>query len=160
MLAVAWPFGFPARFADSFGLAQDRSGGAQTRGTWPESSRRAQTMCALSPVLAALLGHTTRPEETTKTMSLFLMADQLAEPYIILWSHLWSRSVLYSCSCIPGACWGKDPRSLLPPKGARTDRPPHARNGEQRSIGSRPPEDRYKANESFRRGGTLRERSD
>ena len=53
MLAVAWPFGSPARFADSFGLAQDRSGGAQTR--------CAQTMRALSPVPAALLGHTTRP---------------------------------------------------------------------------------------------------
>jgi len=36
MLAEAWPFGFPARFADSFGLAQDRSGGTQTRGVCPE----------------------------------------------------------------------------------------------------------------------------
>jgi hypothetical protein len=62
MLAVAWPFGFLARFADS--------GGAQTR--------YAQTMCALSPVPAALLGHTTRPEETAETMSPFLIADQLA----------------------------------------------------------------------------------
>jgi hypothetical protein len=70
MLAVAWPFGFPARFADS--------GGAQTRGACPDASRRAQTMCALSPVPAALLGHTTRPEETAETMSPFLMAGQLA----------------------------------------------------------------------------------
>jgi len=62
MLAVAWPFGFPARFADP--------GGAQTR--------CAQTMCAFSPVPAALLGHTTRPEETAEAMSLFLMAGQLA----------------------------------------------------------------------------------
>ncbi len=62
MLAVAWPFGFPARFADS--------GGAQTR--------CAQIMYALSPVPAALLGHTTRPEETVETMSPFLMAGQLA----------------------------------------------------------------------------------
>jgi len=45
MLAVAWPFGFPARFADT--------GGAQTR--------CAQALRALSPVSAALLGHTTRP---------------------------------------------------------------------------------------------------
>ena len=45
MLAVVWPFGSPARFADS--------GGAQTP--------FAQIMCALSPVPAALLGHTTRP---------------------------------------------------------------------------------------------------
>ncbi|WP_447962592.1 hypothetical protein [Nitrospira sp. Ecomares 2.1] len=37
-------------------------------------------MCALSPVAAALLGHTTRPEETAETMSPFLMAGQLAEP--------------------------------------------------------------------------------
>ena len=62
MLAVAWPFGFPAQFADP--------GGAQTR--------CAQTMCALSPVPAALLGHTTRPEETAETMSPFLVAGQLA----------------------------------------------------------------------------------
>ena len=47
MLAVVWPFGFPARFADS--------GGAQTR--------YAQTMRAFSPVSTALLGHPTRPEE-------------------------------------------------------------------------------------------------
>jgi hypothetical protein len=64
MLAILWPFGFPVRFADS--------GVAQTRGAWPESSRRAQTMRALSPEPAALLGHTTRPEETADTMSLFI----------------------------------------------------------------------------------------
>ena len=62
MLAVVWPFGFPPRFADS--------GGAQTRGAWPESSRRAQTMRAFSPVSAALLGHTTRPGETAEKVSL------------------------------------------------------------------------------------------
>ena len=45
MLAVVWLFGSPARFADS--------GGAQTP--------FAQTVRALSPVPAALLGHTTRP---------------------------------------------------------------------------------------------------
>ena len=45
MLAVAWPFGFPARFANT--------GGAQTR--------YAQTMRAFPPVLAALLGLATRP---------------------------------------------------------------------------------------------------
>jgi len=54
MLAVLWPFGFPVRFADS--------GGAQTRST--------QTMRALSPVSAALLGHTTRPGETVEKVSL------------------------------------------------------------------------------------------
>ena len=37
-------------------------------------------MCAFSPVQAALLGHTIRPEETAETMSPFLMAGQLAEP--------------------------------------------------------------------------------
>jgi len=59
MLAVAWPLGlvqnktdgYPARFADSFDLAQDRSGGAQTR--W------AQTMRAFSPPSAALLDYAT-----------------------------------------------------------------------------------------------------
>jgi hypothetical protein len=40
ILAVVWPFGFPARFADP--------GGAQTR--------YAQTLRAFSPVSAALLG--------------------------------------------------------------------------------------------------------
>jgi len=69
ILAVLWPFGFPARFAASFGLAQDRSGGAQTRGACPESSRRAQTLRAFSPVSAALLGHTTRPGETAEKMN-------------------------------------------------------------------------------------------
>ena len=53
MLAVAWPFGSPARFADS--------GGAQTR--------CAQTLRAFSPVSAALLGHTTRPGETAAKKS-------------------------------------------------------------------------------------------
>jgi hypothetical protein len=76
MLAVAWPFGSPARFADT--------GGAQTRGAWPESSRRARTMRAFSPVSAALLGHTTRPGETTETMSPLLMAGQLVEPVLSL----------------------------------------------------------------------------
>ncbi len=61
MLAVAWPFGFPVRFADSFGLAQDRSGGAQTRGACPEFSRRAQTVRTFFPLPAALLGLATRP---------------------------------------------------------------------------------------------------
>jgi len=61
ILAVLWPFGFPARFA--------ASGGAQTRGACPESSRRAQTLRAFSPVSAALLGHTTRPGETAEKMN-------------------------------------------------------------------------------------------
>jgi len=51
-----------ARFADT--------GGAQTR--------YAQTLRAFPPVSAALLGHTTRPEETAETMSPLLRADQLA----------------------------------------------------------------------------------
>ncbi|GJL68193.1 MAG: hypothetical protein NPIRA06_08280 [Nitrospirales bacterium] len=46
MLAVVWPFGSPARFADT--------GSAQTR--------CAQTLRAFSSVSAALLGHATRPE--------------------------------------------------------------------------------------------------
>ena len=61
MLAVAWPFGYPARFADSFGLAQDRSGGAQTR--------YAQTVRALSPESAALLGQATRPGSSREAKS-------------------------------------------------------------------------------------------
>jgi hypothetical protein len=61
MLAILWPFGSPPRFADS--------GVAQTRGAWPESSRRAQTIRAFSPVSAALLGHTTRPVELAEIMS-------------------------------------------------------------------------------------------
>ena len=59
MLAMAWPFGSPARFADT--------GGAQTR--------CAQTLRALPQVSAALLGHTTRPEENAETMSPLLRAD-------------------------------------------------------------------------------------
>ncbi len=61
MLAVAWPFGFPARFADS--------GGAQTRGAGPETCRRDQTVPAFSPVHAALLGHAIRPGELVVTGS-------------------------------------------------------------------------------------------
>ncbi len=53
MLAVLWPFGFPARFADS-GVAQ---------------TRKAQTMRAFSPVSAVLLGHTTGPGERAETLS-------------------------------------------------------------------------------------------
>ena len=62
MLAVVWPFGFPARFADS-GVAQ---------------TRYAQTMRDFSPVSAALLGHTTRPGETAETMCPLIIVDQLA----------------------------------------------------------------------------------
>jgi hypothetical protein len=62
MLAVMWPFGSPARFADS--------GGVQTR--------YAQTMRAFSPVSAARLGNTIRPGETAETMSLLIMEGQLA----------------------------------------------------------------------------------
>ena len=61
MLAVAWPFGSPARFTDSFDLAQDRPGGEQTRCACPESGRRAQTLPAFSPVAVARLGQATRP---------------------------------------------------------------------------------------------------
>ncbi|MCB9776177.1 MAG: hypothetical protein H6750_17875 [Nitrospiraceae bacterium] len=59
MLAVAWPFGSPARVADF--------GGAQTRGAWPEASQGAQTVRAFFPKSPALLGHTTRPGETAET---------------------------------------------------------------------------------------------
>jgi hypothetical protein len=45
MLAVAYPFGCPARFTDT--------GGGQTR--------LAQTLPAFSPVAVSLLGHATRP---------------------------------------------------------------------------------------------------
>ena len=47
MLAVAWPFGCPARFTGT--------GGGQTR--------LAQTLPAFSPMSVALLGHATRPGE-------------------------------------------------------------------------------------------------
>jgi hypothetical protein len=47
MLAVAWPFGCPARFTDT--------GGGQTR--------LAQTLPAFFPVPVARLGHATRPED-------------------------------------------------------------------------------------------------
>ena len=55
-------FGFLARFASSFGLAQDRPGSAQTR--------MAQTMRVFFPVSAAPLGHTTRPGEPEGSDSL------------------------------------------------------------------------------------------
>ncbi|MDT3778259.1 hypothetical protein PJI16_11895 [Nitrospira sp. MA-1] len=51
ILAMLWPFGFPARFADP-GVAQ---------------TRKAQTMRAFSPGSAALLGHITRPGESAET---------------------------------------------------------------------------------------------
>ncbi len=63
MLAVLWPFGFPTRFANT--------GGAQTR--------CAQTVRTFSPVLATLLGHTTRPARTAEAMRLLIiMEGQLA----------------------------------------------------------------------------------
>ena len=80
MLAVAWPFGSLARIADT--------GGAQTR--------CAQTVRAFPPVSAALLGHTTRPEEAAETMSPLLIADQLAAlrqgPPINESVHPWGRA--------------------------------------------------------------------
>ncbi|MGV7228560.1 MAG: hypothetical protein ACQ9IQ_07855 [Nitrospirales bacterium] len=48
MLAVVWPIGFLAQFADS--------GGAQTR--------YAQTVRTFSPVSAALFRHTTKPRKS------------------------------------------------------------------------------------------------
>ena len=63
MLAVLWPFGFPVRFAAS-GVAQ---------------TRFAQTMRAFSPELAVLLGHTTRPGKTTKTMGALILENQFGE---------------------------------------------------------------------------------
>ena len=53
MLAVLWPFGFPARFAAP-GVAQ---------------THFVQTVPAFSPVSAARLGHTTRLGERAETMS-------------------------------------------------------------------------------------------
>ncbi len=60
ILAVAWSFGYPPRFADT--------GGAQTR--------YAQTLRASFPVSTALLGHTTRPEKMAETMSPLKREDQ------------------------------------------------------------------------------------
>ncbi len=71
MLAVLWPFGFPARFADP--------GVAQTRKACPEFCRRAQTMRAFSPGSAALLGHITRPGEPTEILSILIKKDHGAE---------------------------------------------------------------------------------
>ena len=62
MLAVAWPFGSPARFANP--------GGAQTL--------CAQTMRTFSLGLAARLGHTTRPGEMAGTLPPLIMGNQLA----------------------------------------------------------------------------------
>ena len=92
MLAVVWPFGFPARFANT--------GGAQTRGACPESSRRAQTMRAFFPVSAALLGHITRPGETAEKTSHLILGDQrsaLTQSPPVDWSvHLqgWAAGVV------------------------------------------------------------------
>ncbi|MDT3778447.1 hypothetical protein PJI16_12835 [Nitrospira sp. MA-1] len=68
----------PSRFADS--------GGAQTR--------CAQTVRAFFPESPALLGHTTRPEKTAEAMSPLLMADQLAEPVLILAEGLRQRPLI------------------------------------------------------------------
>jgi hypothetical protein len=65
MLAVAWPFGCPARFTDT--------GGAQTR--------CAQAMCAFSPVSAALLGHATRPGDPTKVSRRQLKCEEKKERF-------------------------------------------------------------------------------
>jgi hypothetical protein len=70
-LAVAWPFGSPAPFANP--------GGAQTRGACPELCRRAQTMLAFYPVLAAQLGYATRPGEMAGTLPPLIMGNELAE---------------------------------------------------------------------------------
>jgi len=75
MLAVAWPFGSPARFTDSFDLAQDRPGGEQTRCACPESGRRAQTLPAFSPVAVARLGHATRPGEALKSQGRWMRVE-------------------------------------------------------------------------------------
>ncbi len=81
--SLALLFGCSAQFADPFGLAQDRSGGAQTRGACPEIYRRAQTTRVFSPESPALLGHTTRPGETSGAMSpVIIIAAQLAEPVL------------------------------------------------------------------------------
>jgi hypothetical protein len=103
MLAVVWPFGSPARFADT--------GGAQTHGA------------LYNPL----------------------------ESFVIPFGSLFM--IMY-----PWRLLGRGPKEPTPTQGARTDRPPQTRNDKQRSIGSRPHEDRYKANESFMRGGTHRER--
>ena len=68
IVAVARPFGCPSSFADF--------GGPQTR--------YAQTMRAFSPVSAALLGHTTRPRETSEAMKSLSMEGKLAEPALSL----------------------------------------------------------------------------
>ena len=58
-LAILWPFGFLARFADS-GVAQ---------------TRYAQTMRALFPVSTALLGHIMMPGEPAETMSSLIIME-------------------------------------------------------------------------------------
>ena len=63
MLAILWPFGFPAGFADP-GVAR---------------TPYAQTMRAFSPGSAALLGHTTRPGKPAETLNPLILEDQRAE---------------------------------------------------------------------------------
>ena len=82
MLAMVWPFGSSARFANT--------GGAQTR--------YAQTMRAFSSVLAALLGHTTRPGKTTEERMDVLddnKAENVTEYTILLHGRFAGR--VFSC---------------------------------------------------------------
>ncbi|MGB5055801.1 MAG: hypothetical protein WBO24_15540, partial [Nitrospirales bacterium] len=64
ILAMLWPFGFPARFADP-GVAQ---------------TRKAQTMRKFFPGSAALLGHITRPGKLADTRIPLIVVGQLTEP--------------------------------------------------------------------------------
>ena len=61
ILAMLWPFGFPAWFADP-GVAQ---------------TRKAQTMRAFSPESAALLGHITRSGEAAEMRRFFFELSNL-----------------------------------------------------------------------------------
>ena len=56
MVAVAWPFGCPASFADP--------GGAQTRGVYPEPTPKGSNNARLPPNPAARLGLATRPRDS------------------------------------------------------------------------------------------------
>ncbi len=91
MLAMVWPFWVSARFANT--------GGAQTR--------YAQTVRAFPPVLAALLGHATRPGKTTEERMDILdekKAENVTE-YIILLHGRFTGSVFLAAGGARAICY-------------------------------------------------------
>ena len=91
-LPVAWPFGCPTRFANF--------GGAQTRGVYPESCRRAQTVSAFPPKSVARLGQATRPGNAPISLLLFLFSSSTPSGWPQGWTLLSSHG-----PCLSGASW-------------------------------------------------------